>query len=134
MDPGGKVKLNGVEVGRVDSVIGGNRPRGAETAYRSSTRSNYIPANVGAQIRATTAFGAKYVDLIYPEHPSPHRLAAGAVLVSRNVSTEVNTVFQNIVDVLNQIDPPKLNAVMNALADGCARPRRPHRRGNHRRQ
>ena len=40
------------------------------------------------------------------------------MLQSRNVSTEVNTVFQNLVDVLHQIDPPKLNAVLTALAEG----------------
>ena len=77
----------------------------------------YIPANAGAQIRATTAFGAKYVDLTYPEDPSPQHISAGAVLVSRNVSTEVNTVFQSLVDVLHQVDPPKLNAVLTAFAD-----------------
>ena len=34
----------------------------------------YIPANVEAQIRATTVFGAKFVDLVYPSDPSPQRL------------------------------------------------------------
>ena len=29
-------------------------------------------------------------------------------------------MFQNLVDVLNQIDPAKLNAVLAALAEGCA--------------
>jgi phospholipid/cholesterol/gamma-HCH transport system substrate-binding protein len=29
-------------------------------------QARYIPANVGAQIKATTAFGAKFVDLAYP--------------------------------------------------------------------
>ena len=42
-------------------------------------------------------FGAKFVDLVYPDNPSPQRLAAGQVLKSRNVSTEVNTVFENVV-------------------------------------
>ncbi len=37
---------------------------------------------------------------------------------SRNVTTEVNTVFQNLVGVLNKIDVAKLNAVLTALADG----------------
>jgi len=46
----------------------------------------FIPANVEAEITATTAFGAKYVDLIYPDKPSQRRLAAGAMLVARNVS------------------------------------------------
>ncbi len=78
----------------------------------------YIPANVEAQISATTAFGAKFVDLVIPPNPSPGRLAAGAVLHSKNVSTEINTVFENVVDLLNMIDPLKLNAVLTAVADG----------------
>ncbi|MGH3638467.1 MAG: MCE family protein, partial [Mycobacterium sp.] len=39
-------------------------------------------------------------------------------LRSSNVSTEVNTVFQNLLRVLKQIDPAKLNATLTALADG----------------
>jgi phospholipid/cholesterol/gamma-HCH transport system substrate-binding protein len=73
---------------------------------------------VQAEIKATTAFGAKYVELTYPDDPSPTRLAAGAVLVSRNVTTEVNTVFENLVGLLDQIDVAKLNAVLTAFADG----------------
>jgi phospholipid/cholesterol/gamma-HCH transport system substrate-binding protein len=45
-------------------------------------------------------------------------LAAGAVLRSTNVSTEVNTVFENLVGVVKQIDPAKLNATLSALAQG----------------
>ena len=36
---------------------------------------------------------------------------------SKNVSTEINTVFENVVDLLNMIDPLKLNAVLTAVAD-----------------
>jgi phospholipid/cholesterol/gamma-HCH transport system substrate-binding protein len=39
-------------------------------------------------------------------------------VASRNVTTEVNTVFQNLVGVLNKVDVAKLNAVLTALADG----------------
>lgn len=117
MDSGAKVKMRGVEVGRVSQIEGGKEPVSLKLEIVPD-QIRYIPANVEAQIQATTAFGAKYVDLIYPENPSPKRLAAGAVLVSRNVSTEVNTVFQNLVGVLKQIDPAKLNAVLGAFADG----------------
>ncbi|MDQ2637666.1 MAG: MCE family protein, partial [Actinomycetota bacterium] len=55
---------------------------------------------------------------LYPDHPSGRRISAGAVVRSRNVSTEVNTVFQNLVDLLRQIDPAKMNATMTAIADG----------------
>jgi phospholipid/cholesterol/gamma-HCH transport system substrate-binding protein len=117
MESGGKVKMRGVEVGRVGSISAGSQTVSVQLEiYPDQIR--YIPANVQAQIRATTAFGAKYVDLTSPGTPSPARLAAGAHLASRNVSTEVNTVFQNLVDVLHQVDPPKLNSVLSALADG----------------
>jgi phospholipid/cholesterol/gamma-HCH transport system substrate-binding protein len=116
MESGGKVKMRGVEVGRVASINAGSRTVSLQLEIFPD-QIRYIPANVQAQIRATTAFGTKYVDLIYPSQPSRARLAAGANLVSRNVSTEVNTVFQNLVDVLHQVDPPKLNSVLTALAD-----------------
>ena len=37
---------------------------------------------------------------------------------SENVSTEVNTIFQNVSALLEMIDPAKLNAVLTAVADG----------------
>ncbi|TDO09946.1 phospholipid/cholesterol/gamma-HCH transport system substrate-binding protein [Mycobacterium sp. BK086] len=117
MESGGKVMMNGVAVGRVAGISRGSGPVRVRLEI-SPDQIKYIPANVSAQIRATTAFGAKFVDLIYPEHPSSQRLAAGAVLVSRNVTTEVNTVFENLVGLLHQIDPAKLNAVLSALSEG----------------
>ena len=117
MEPGAKVKMRGVEVGRVAGITGGSQPTSLKLEiFPNQVR--YIPANVEAEIQATTAFGAKYVDLIYPDQPSPARLASGAVLRSRNVSTEINTVFDNLVGLLHQIDVSKLNAVLTALADG----------------
>jgi phospholipid/cholesterol/gamma-HCH transport system substrate-binding protein len=117
MESGAKVKLNGVEVGRVAAINGGKQTVSLKLDIFPD-QAKYIPANVEAQIRATTAFGAKYVDLIYPDNPSPKRITSGAVLRSRNVSTEVNTVFQNLVGVLQQIDVAKLNATLSAFAEG----------------
>jgi len=117
MESGAKIEMRGVEVGRVGGITGGHEPMRLKLEIFPD-QIRYIPANVQAEIKATTAFGAKYVDLIYPDHPIPKRLAAGAVLRSRNVSTEVNTVFDNLVGLLRQIDVPKLNAVLTALADG----------------
>jgi phospholipid/cholesterol/gamma-HCH transport system substrate-binding protein len=117
MESGAKVKMRGVEVGRVASIIGGKQPVNLKLEIYPDQIS-HIPANVQAEIKATTAFGAKYVELIAPDDPSPKRLAAGAVLNSRNVATEVNTVFQNLVGLLDQIDVTKLNATLTAVADG----------------
>lgn len=117
METGAKVKMRGVQVGRVSSITGGQNPvRLRLQIYPGQVR--FIPANVGAKIRATTVFGAKFVDLVYPDNPSPQRLQDGQVLESENVSTEVNTVFQNLVGVLDQVDTSKLNATLSALAEG----------------
>ncbi|WP_319453093.1 MULTISPECIES: MCE family protein [unclassified Mycobacterium] len=120
MDTGAKVMLNGVQVGHVTGVAGvagGQQPVELRLDI-DAAQVKYIPSNVGAQIRATTVFGSKFVDLIYPDAPSPQPLVAGAVLMSRNVTTEVNTVFENLVGLLDQIDPAKLNAVLAALSQG----------------
>ena len=117
MESDAKVKLRGVQVGRVAAIEGGTEPVKLKLEIYPD-QIEHIPANVEAQIRATTVFGAKFVDLVYPSDPSPQRLKAGQVLVSRNVSVEVNTVFENVVGVLDQIDPAKLNSVLSALAEG----------------
>jgi phospholipid/cholesterol/gamma-HCH transport system substrate-binding protein len=117
METNAKVKLRGVQVGRVAAISGGREPVTLKLEIDRDQIKN-IPANVEAQIRATTVFGAKFVDLVYPSDPSSQRLAAGQVLSSRNVSTEVNTVFENVVLVLDTIDPAKLNSTLSALAEG----------------
>ena len=116
METDAKVKMRGVHVGRVASIQPGNSVQLKLELFEEQLK--YIPANVEAEIAAPTAFGAKYVELLPPPSPSTERLTAGAVLKSRNVSIEVNTVFQNLVDVLNQVDTAKLNAVLSALAEG----------------
>lgn len=45
-------------------------------------------------------------------------MAAGAVLHSSNVTAEVNTVLKSVADLLEMVDPAKLNAVLTAVADG----------------
>jgi phospholipid/cholesterol/gamma-HCH transport system substrate-binding protein len=117
METDAKVKMRGVEVGRVRDIAGADGA--AElTLDIFPDQIKFIPANVGAQIQATTAFGAKFVDLVYPADPSNARLSAGTVLKSANVSSEVNTVFENVANLLKMIDPAKLNAVLAAVAEG----------------
>jgi phospholipid/cholesterol/gamma-HCH transport system substrate-binding protein len=123
MEDGAKVKLRGVQIGEVASV----------DAYADSTGTNlsklrlkiapnefkYLPSNIEAEIKSSTAFGAKYVDLIVPSRgASPRPLAADAVLHSRNVTVEVNTVFENLQAIVHAIDPAKLNGVLSAVAEG----------------
>lgn len=117
MESGAKVQMRGVVVGRVGEIrsTGGHAQLVLEL---NPEQVSHIPANVGARIEATTAFGAKYVDLLVPAAPSAKHIQAGAVLQSGNVSTEVNTVFENLTQVLQQVDPGKLNATLTALSEG----------------
>jgi phospholipid/cholesterol/gamma-HCH transport system substrate-binding protein len=118
LDPNAKVDLRGVQVGRVSEISGDSDNQARMKLEIDPDKIRYIPANVQAEIRATTIFGNKFVELMYPPDPSHARLAAGAVLHSKNVSTEVNTVFENVVDLLKMVDPVKLNAVLTAVAEG----------------
>lgn len=117
MERGGKVKMRGVQVGRVAEITSG-KDRVVLRLDLYPDEVKYIPANVHARIRATTFFSAKYVDLVYPSRPTPKRLAAGAVISVDNVGTEVNTLFANLVKVLDEIDPAKLQSVLSAVAEG----------------
>jgi phospholipid/cholesterol/gamma-HCH transport system substrate-binding protein len=116
MENGAKVKLRGVQVGEVDSIgQGSNRASLRLKMYPGPFQ--FLPSDVEAEIKSSTAFGAKYVDLIVPAGDSSKPLAPGAVLHSRNVTVEVNTVFQNLQSVVQSIDPAKLNSVLSAVAE-----------------
>lgn len=118
MEPGAKVKLRGVEIGQVGS-IGIDEANRSTLALRIDPKGfRYLPGNVEAEIKSSTAFGAKYVDLVVPDGGgSSTSLKPGAVLQSRNVTVEVNTVFENLQSIVTAIDPAKLNAVLAALAE-----------------
>lgn len=115
MEPGAKVKLRGVPVGTVASI--GTDVKAAQLQLKMDPGPfKYLPSNLEAEIKSTTAFGSKYVDLIVPSDASHTPLKPGAVLHSRNVTVEVNTVFENLQSVVQALDPAKLNAILSAFA------------------
>jgi phospholipid/cholesterol/gamma-HCH transport system substrate-binding protein len=121
MEDGAKVKLRGVEIGEVKSIDAESRAAGRDLSSLklkiNPADFRYLPSNVEAEIRSSTAFGAKYVELIIPPTRTSRSLAPGAVLRSRNVTVEVNTVFQNLEAVVRAIDPAKLNGVLSAVGE-----------------
>jgi virulence factor Mce-like protein len=116
MNPGAKVKLHGAPVGTVASIRDMPNGQAAIQLAIDPSRLPLIPANVLVDIVATTAFGAKFVQLIPPEQPSPQHLRAGQVLDAGRVTVEINTVFQQLTSVLAKIDPAKLNETLGAIA------------------
>lgn len=116
MNPEAKVKMRGVEVGKVASID--VRPNGQAVLNldMQPSQMHLIPANVLVDIASTSVFGAKFVELLPPEEPSPQHLQPGAVLQNKQVTIEINTVFQQLQSLLSSIDPAKLNETLGAIA------------------
>lgn len=116
MNPDAKVKMLGVEVGRVGSME--PRPDGSVAVHlaMNPAKLKKIPRNVTADIASTTVFGAKYVQLRLPATPSSETMYAGQVLQGGAVTVEINTVFEKLNNVLRSIDPAKLNQTLGAIS------------------
>ena len=116
MNPDAKVKMRGVQVGKVSSVESLPNGQAAIHLAMDPSQLHFIPGNVLVDIASSTVFGAKSVELVPPEQPSAQRLHSGQTLKGQHVMVEINTVFQQLVSVLAHIDPPKLNESLGALA------------------
>lgn len=115
MSPDAKVKLRGVEVGRVTSVKNAGDQAVLEIDMHSSEM-RFVPANVRADIKSNTIFGAKDVNLRIPEGGGEGQLKAGSTISADHVVVELNTVYQQLVSVLAELEPEKLNVTIGALA------------------
>jgi phospholipid/cholesterol/gamma-HCH transport system substrate-binding protein len=123
MDPGSKVTYNGVEIGRVaniSEIVSDGKPAARFTLDVYPRYLKLIPANVNADIKATTVFGGKYVSLTTPQNPSPQRISPRTVIDARTVTTEINTLFQTITEIAQKVDPVKLNLTLSAAAQSLA--------------
>ena len=116
MNPDAKVKMRGVQVGKVASIESLPNGQAAIHLAMDPSQLQFIPGNVVADIASSTVFGAKSIQLVEPDQPSEQRLHGGETLQGQHVMVEINTVFEQLVSVLAQIDPPKLNESLGALA------------------
>jgi phospholipid/cholesterol/gamma-HCH transport system substrate-binding protein len=76
-----------------------------------------IPANVHAEVVASTAFGNKYVGLSSPENPAARHISSAEAIDATHVTTELNTLFETVLSIAEKIDPVKLNATLAAAAE-----------------
>jgi len=116
MNPDAKVKMRGVQVGKVATIDPLPNGEAAIHLAMDPSQLHFIPGNVLVNIASPTVFGAKSVELIPPAEPTAARLRSGQTLQGQHVMVEINTVFQQLVSVLAHIDPPKLNESLGALA------------------
>ena len=120
MDPGSKVTYNGVEIGRVSSITEITRDGRPAARVVLDVGPKYIPripANVAADIKATTVFGNKYVALTSPKIPAAEHITPSTVIEATSVTTEFNTLFETLVAITEQVDPVKVNLTLSAAAE-----------------
>ncbi|MBY0441485.1 MAG: MCE family protein, partial [Mycobacteriaceae bacterium] len=123
MDPGSKVTYNGVQVGRVATISEISRDGKPAAKFILDVDPKYInliPANVDANIKATTVFGGKYVSLTTPKNPVRQRITPQNVIDARSVTTEFNTLFQTFIEIAQHVDPVKLNLTLSAAAESLS--------------
>lgn len=114
MNPDAKVRLRGVQVGKVGSITEQNG-HAVLTLDIASDQMSQIPGNVTADIKSNTIFGAKAVNFDVPTTGPDGRLQPGQTITADHVVVELNTVYQQLVNVLAQLQPDKLNATLGAI-------------------
>lgn len=117
MDRGAKVTYNGVQIGRVATISEIDRDGVPAAQLVLDIFPKYIPqipANVAAEIKATTVFGNKYVSLSSPKTPAAQHITPSMVIDATNVTTEFNTLFQTLTAIADKVDPVKLNLTLSA--------------------
>jgi phospholipid/cholesterol/gamma-HCH transport system substrate-binding protein len=117
MDKGAKVKFRGLQIGKVQAIDYSGDQAQLRLAI-SSDELGFIPANVTVHIAGNTVFGAKSVEFIPPQTPSPTSLRPDAHVAASAVQLEVNTLFQSLMNLLHKVDPVELNGTLSALSEG----------------
>lgn len=117
MRPGADVKVRGAVVGEVRSITQDNNKAVLHLALRPDS-AKLIPASATARLRPKTLFGERYVDLQIPQRPGPTTLAAGDVIRQDHSasSIEVERVLDDLMPVLQAVQPQKLSATLSAVS------------------
>ena len=117
LDKGSSVRAFGVPVGEVRGVKVQGDGVAIDVAIDQDKVSS-VPKDVTATIRATTVFGAKFVQLDVPRGKvaSGDVIQAGAIVRSTDTTIEANDVFEHAMTLLDAVHPEKLNTTLTAMA------------------
>jgi phospholipid/cholesterol/gamma-HCH transport system substrate-binding protein len=120
MNPDAEVQVRGVQVGTVSSIEAMPNGQAALHLAMDPSRMDAIPANALVDIASPTVFGAKQVQFVIPDDPSPESLRVGQVVDAEHVMVEINTVFEQLTSVLAAVEPAKLNATLAAISSALS--------------
>ena len=118
--PESAVQFRGVRVGTLDGVEpepGGERSRLVMRMEPGAL--DRIPRGAAVRILPLTLFGDQVVDLAPPAGGGPVGIAPGTALPADDTTATVAlyTAYQDLYDLLNRVQPAKIQAVLGALAD-----------------
>ncbi|GAB3277466.1 MCE family protein [Actinocorallia lasiicapitis] len=115
--PHSDVKIRGLIIGEVKSIR--SAPDGSavmELAIQKD-KAGHVPSNATGRLLPKTLFGEKYIDLSVSAQPAAP-IKNGSVLTQDKsaVSVEIDQVLNDIMPLLEAVEPAKLNATLNAVA------------------
>lgn len=116
LDKGSAVRAFGVRIGEVRSthVVDGNAAD-VDIALDKGAAA-HIPAGVKASIRATTVFGAKFVDLEPTAGAVTRPITSNSTIRADGTTIEVNDVFQHALGLIDTIRPAELDTTLTSVA------------------
>lgn len=115
---GGDVKTRGVLVGRINGITRLDNGDCSVSLALFPDKVEHVPHNVGAQVRAKTIFGEKWVELLYPDQPDTEPIEPGQTIAETIDPLEIETILNTALPILDAIDPEHLAGLLEALAGG----------------
>lgn len=114
---GSDVKLHGVPVGEVKQVRTSAQGATLTLALDPETAET-LPADTSARLLPKTLFGERYVSLVLPEKATATGVRAGDTLRqdTSDEAVELEEVLDELLPVLQSIQPEKLSATLGELA------------------
>jgi phospholipid/cholesterol/gamma-HCH transport system substrate-binding protein len=110
------VKLRGIIVGRVTSITSDGGGARLELAMDPATLDR-IPKNVTANLLPKTLFGERYVNLVLPSAPSGKLGGGDEIKQDTSASSiEMERVLNDLLPLLQAVQPEKLAEMLNTLA------------------
>ncbi|MBW8485151.1 MCE family protein [Actinomadura parmotrematis] len=115
--PHSDVKVRGLIVGEVRGTRVTENGAQIDLAL-DPDKAKLIPTGVQARLLPKTLFGEKYVDLEVPATAGPTGLHAGQTIEQdrSQAAVEIDKVLNNLLPVLQAVQPEKLNTTLNAIA------------------